>query len=290
MITALQNSLGVEISHPAELKVLANDFYHSLYLSEGVQNMNAVLDHVPRKVTDEMNSNLCAPYTKEEVKTALFQMFPTKAPGPDGFPAHFYQRHWEVCGDEVTNIVLRIVRGEESPESVNDTVLVLIPKVTTPTVLAQFRPISLCNVLYKIASKVIANRLKRILPDIISEEQSAFVPGRVITDNIISAYECLHFMKRSRAKSNSYCALKLNMMKAYDRLEWAYLRGIMTKLGFDLHWIDVVMGMVSSVSFSVCFNGEKLDSFIPTRGIRQGDPISPYLFLIAAEGLSCLLK
>ena len=80
------------------------------------------------------------------------------------------------------------------------------------------------------------------------------------------------------------------MMKAYDRLEWDYLRGIMTKLGFDGHWIDIAMRMISSVSFSVCFNGERLESFKPTRGIRQGDPISPYSFLIATEGLSCLLK
>ena len=140
---------------------------------------------------------LNAGYTKEEVKTALFQMFPTKALGPDGYPAHFYQHHWDICGDDVTRVVLSIVRGEQSPESINDTVLVLIPKVLNPTLLSQFRPISLCNVIYKTASKVIANRLKVVLPDIISENQSAFVPGRLITDNIICAYECLHFMKKS---------------------------------------------------------------------------------------------
>ena len=112
------------------------------------------------KVSAEMNDLLVAPYMKEEVKTALFQMFPTKAPGPDGFPAHFYHHHWELCGAEVTEVVLRIIRGEESAESINDTVLVLIPKVMNPSLLTQFRPISLCNVLYKIVSKVIANRLK----------------------------------------------------------------------------------------------------------------------------------
>lgn len=275
MIKALQNSLGVVLADPTELKALANDFYQVLYTSEGVQNMGAVLEHVPRWVTAEMNTILCAPYTNEEVKVALFQMFPTKAPVPDSFPAHFYQRHRVICGDEVTMIVLRIVRGEESPECINDTVLVLIPKVVDPTVLSQFRPISLCNVLYKIASKVVANRLKIILPDIISEEQSAFVPGRLITDNIICAYECLHFTKRSRSKSNNYCAPKLDMMKPYDRLEWSYLKAIMTNLGFAGQWIDTVMGMVSSVSFSVLFNGEKLESFKPTRGIGQGDPIPP---------------
>ena len=116
-------------------------------------------------------------------------MFPIKAPGPDGFPAHFFQRHWDVCGDEVTRVVLTIVEGSESAECINNTIMVLIPKVKNPTLLSQFRPISLCNALYKIASKVISNRLKVALPDIVSEEQSAFVPGRVITDNVITAYE-----------------------------------------------------------------------------------------------------
>ena len=290
MIRALHNALGIRVEDKAEMKQLVTDFYKTLYTTEGVQGVDDVLQHVPRKVTPEMNASLCAPYTNEEVKQALFQMFPTKAPGPDGFPAHFYQRHWDICGDEVTKVVLRIVRGEETAASINDTVLVLIPKVQNPTLLTQFRPISLCNVIYKIASKVVSNRLKLILPDIISKEQSAFVPGRLITDNIICAYECLHFMKRNRSKTNSFCALKLDMMKAYDRLEWPYLKAIMVKLGFAPDWIHTVMSMITSVSFSVLFNGERLESFSPSRGIRQGDPISPYLFLIAAEGLSCLLK
>ena len=113
----------------AELEEMTTEFYKNLYTSERVQNMEQVIDTVPVKVTPEMNDILNAPYSQDEVKKALFQMFPIKAPGPDSFPAHFFQRHWDVCGADVTKVVLRIVEGTESAECINETVLVLTPKV-----------------------------------------------------------------------------------------------------------------------------------------------------------------
>lgn len=184
--------------------------------------------------------------------------------------------------------VLRLLRGEDNMAAINHTFLVLIPKAASPDDLSQFRHIALCNVLYKIASKVLANRLKLILSEIVAEEQSTFVPRRLITDNIITTFECLHFMKGNKAKKNRFCALKLDMRKSYDKIEWSYLRGIMSKLGFHQLWVDMVMRLVSTVSFSILF--KKSQDFLPSKGLRQGDPISQYLFLLAAEGLSSLIK
>jgi hypothetical protein len=160
-----------------ELGEITTEFYKTLYTSDSTENMEAVLDTVPVKVSPEMNAKLIAPYTEAEVKEALFQMFPIKSPGPDGFPAHFFQRHWDLCGLEVTTIVLRVLRGEDDAKTINDTFIVLIPKVASPEELGQFRLISLCNVIYKIASKVVANRLKVILPESFKGSRLLFQEG-----------------------------------------------------------------------------------------------------------------
>jgi hypothetical protein len=136
---------------------------------------------------------------------------------------------------------------------------------------------------------MIANRLKVFFPEIISDYRSAFVPGRLISDNILLAYESMHAMKRKKGKKG-LCAVKLDMHKAYDRVEWKYLDKIMIKLGFARRWVDKIMACVSSVQYNVRFNSMETDVFTPTRGLRQGDPLSPYLFLLVAEGLSSMLR
>ena len=114
-------------------------------------------------------------------------------------PAMFFKRFWDTVGNQVTNEVLSVLRGGQMPEGWNSTMIVLIPKNTYPEKMKDFRPISLCNVVYKLVSKVITNRLKFILPDIISANQSAFVPGRIISDNTLLAYELTHFLQRKRS-------------------------------------------------------------------------------------------
>ena len=151
--------------------------------------MDECLNIAPQRITTDMKEELSRPYSVEEVKVALFQMGPTKVPGPDGMNALFYQKFWHIVGNDVSSAVLDFLNSGIKIPEINYTHIVLIPKVKSPEKMTDFRPISLCNVIYKIISKVIANRLKTILPQLISPIQSAFVPGRLITDNVLLAYE-----------------------------------------------------------------------------------------------------
>jgi hypothetical protein len=246
---------GSKCEAQEEIKSMIHHFYEDLFYSETGTSTEDILNAIPSKVTNEMKEDLCKPYTDEEIGKALFQMGPTKAPGPDGFPALFYQTHWDFFKEEICHAVRSFIVGGEVPEGFCDSIIVLIPKVTKARHLKKFRHISLCNVIYKIASKVLANRLKMILPFIISENKSAFVLGRVITDNALIAFKSLHIIRHQDNK-HPYFALKTDIMKAYDRVEWDYLHGCLSKLGFAPTWIQSVMTCVTCVRYAVRVNGE----------------------------------
>jgi hypothetical protein len=195
---------------------------------------------------------------------ALSQMHPLKSPGPDGFSACFYQRSWDIVRTKVGKAVLDFVNFGIFYHSTNTTHIVLIPKKKNPSRVTNYRPISLSNVLYKLMAKVLANRMKHVLNSIISPHQSAFLPGRLIMDNVMMAFETLHTMNTRLKGWKGYMVLKLDMSKAYDRVEWDYLEMLIRRIGFEGHWVDLIMTCVRSVSYSVLINGKPYGHIRPS--------------------------
>jgi hypothetical protein len=236
-----------------------------------------------------MNSILLKEFTVEEIDRALAQMQLLKASGPDDFEVCFYQKHWSIIGGVVYQAILNFLNNGMFDPMINYTHLALIPKTPNAAIVCDYHPISLCNVLYKIIAKVLANRLKQVLPSVISQHQRAFLSRRLITDNVLVAYEALHTMDTRLKGKNGFMAIKLNMSKAYDRVEWTLFEEIMRRLGFAEQWISLITTCVRSATYSVLVNGSPLGCIYPTRGLRQRDPLSPYMFLLCVEGLSSML-
>ncbi|XP_038695403.1 uncharacterized protein LOC119992679 [Tripterygium wilfordii] len=267
-----------------------HEYFSNLFSAGNEVQDYSFLDPVTKVVDTEMNEDLCRMVTREDVWDAVRSISNQKAPGPDGFSAGFYHSHWDTVGECVVEAVLEFFASGVMESDVNLTHIALIPKTKEALKVSEFRPISLCNVSYKIISKILANRLGLILHKCVRGNQSAFIIDRLITDNIIVAYEALHSMSLLARSRTSYMAVKLDMSKAYDRVEWHFVQEIMVRLGFSDEWQKWIMQCISSVTYRVLVNGSSTDLIIPTRGIRQGDPLSPLLFVLCTEALSSNLN
>lgn len=212
-----------------------------------------------------------------------------KAPGPDGYQALFFQKHWNLVADNVYQLVFDVPEGKGMPPHLNDTFLVLIPKVDNPELASQFRPIGLCNVIYKIITKCIVNRIKPMMPHLTSCTQTSFVPGRQITDNIVIVQEVIHTMRNKTGKTG-FMAIKIDFEKAYNRLKWDFIRETLAEIRFPQLLISVIMECLTTSSMKVLWNGEPTESFQPSRGVRQADPLSPYLFVLCMERLNQVIE
>ncbi|GAU30882.1 hypothetical protein TSUD_15680 [Trifolium subterraneum] len=279
---------GIEAHTQEQLCEVAKSYFDTLFKPRD-GDYDPVLNLIQPRVTDNDNVFLTAPITKVEIQQALFQMHPDKSLGPDGFNPAFYQRFWDQCGEDIFSAASNWLERGYFPTSLNETNICLIPKCDNPTSMKDLRPISLCNVMYKMISKVLANRLKCCLDKCVSQEQSAFVEGRSIIDNALIAIEVIHALKRKTQGRRGELALKIDISKAYDKVDWSFLRGVMTKMGFTDVWIRWVMMCVSSVNYSVLMNYERVGPISPGRELRQGDPLSPYLFILVTECLTALI-
>ena len=192
-------------------------------------------------------------------------------------------------GKSVLEEVGKIFTERKMPEYLNRTHITLIPKVQGPEALGNYRPISLCNSVYKIVTKIINARLRPFLDKLISPLQSAFVLGRKSVDNAIMVQEIIHSLSKKRGKVG-YMALKIDLEKAYDKLKWNFIKEMMIRANFPKDIVDIIMSCVSTVSTEILFNREALRPKYPSRRIRQGDPLSPYLFILCMELLGQLIQ
>lgn len=289
-IEMLRKGDGSWTAGGSEMESLAIAYFKRLYSMEDVE---AVVDKLPpdgfEQLTVEEKLSLNRSVSAVEVETVVRGMGKYKAPGPDGYQPVFYQRCWDTVGTSVIGFVLEFFATGSLPPETNDVLLVLIAKVSKPESITQFRPISLCNVLFKTITKVMVGRLKMVISKLIGPAQASFIPGRLCTDNIVLVQEAVHSMRRKKGRQG-WMLLKLDWEKAYDRIRWDFLEDTLTAVGLSDNWINWIMRCVAGPTMNLLWNGEKTEAFTPLRGLRQGDPISPYLFVLCMERLCHMIE
>ena len=290
-ILAIKDAMGEWVHEESAVKEIVRSRFNSIYTSSFVSSSWAAPDisQWQASLTNEERESIGGIASEEEIKAAFWSLKAFKAPRPDGLHAGFFHRFWLIVGNSVVDVVKKVFTERVVPKYLNRTLITLIPKIQSLETLNNYRPISLCNIVYKIITKIIVARLRLYLDKLVSPLQTAFVPGRKGIDDAIIVQEIIHTLSRKKGKVG-YMAIKIDLEKAYDKLEWSFIRDMLIRENLLADLIDIIMSCISMVSTSVLFNGETLDLIYPSRGIRQGDPLSPYLFILCMEFFGQLIE
>lgn len=240
-------------------------------------------------LSEDDNRGLIAPFTLEEIEKVVKDSDGNKSPGPDGFNFAFIKEFWHLIKHEVRIMFDQFYANEKLLRSFLSYFVTLIPKVNNPFTLKEFRPISLLGCLYKLLAKVLAGRLSKVMNSIISTSQSAFVKGRNLVDRAMVINEVVDFARRA----NRECLiLKVDFEKAYDTVEWSFLEFMLKRVCFCPKWVAWMKACVFGGNMSILVNGTPTatEEICIQRGLKQGDPLAPFLFPLVAEGFSGLMR
>ena len=289
VITKIKDDQGSMIEGNSAILGCIASFYQKLYSEEvtDFDNEAILLASIEKTLPDVVSQGLEESLTSEECLAALNLMKPDKSPGSDGFPAEFYKSFWQVIGDDLVEMLnFCFARGLLS-ESMRIAILSLIHKKNDPCSLKNWRPISLLNVDYKIGTKALASRLKRVLPLLLNSDQTCSVPGRSIFENLMLFRDVFDYCDM---KDLSLAIVKIDQEKAFDRVSWPFLLKVLTKMNFGTCFINFIKTLYNDVSCKISNNGHLSSSVTLKRGVRQGCPLSPLLYCLVAETLGNLVR
>ncbi|GKV21933.1 hypothetical protein SLEP1_g31856 [Rubroshorea leprosula] len=277
---------GKQLTGVTEIKEGVAEYFKNIFTEEVWQRPK--LDGIGfKQISQADNELLVAPFSEEEVRKVIWECDSSKAPGPDGFNFGFLKSMWEDIKTEVIGFVKEFQEQGRLERGSNASFIVLIPKTENPQRIEEYRTISLIGVMYKVIAKLLASRLCKVLHKIIGEQQMAFIKGRQLVDGVVIANEVIDEAKRRRKKSFMF---KVDFEKAYDKVCWNFIDYMLDRMAFSATWKRWIQECLKSSMVSILINGSPTRQFPVTKGIRQGDPLSPFLFLIVAEGLNGLMK